>query len=465
MIVMKFGGTSTQDAHAVENVVKIVKARLGRKPIVVISAIAQATNMLERAGRLAADGRTGDARSALLALFERHVAMTDALIKDQQRCQNLRKAISASLSELEDMIKGLAILRELTPRALDTIYSYGELLSSRIVAVALEENGVASHWIDTKEFMVTDEHYNFASPDMELLGARLPEIINPLIEQGTVPVTQGFIGVTRSGHRTTMGRESSDYSASVIGSVLGAEDIQIWTDVDGILTSDPTVVASPKKVKTLSFAEAFDLSFFGAKVLHPKTILPAVERNVPIHVYNSRRPELSGSLITSMNSSGTPLVKSIAFKRKMAILAVVPKHRYGQYIFWDHVYNILTKHGAPASLTASSEYGLSIVLDQSHELPSIVQGLKEVGSVDLEEGKGIIAMVGSNIRAVPRFVERVFRSVSDFPVAAISFGASPSSLCIVVDDQSVPVAVENLHREFFDTVDSDQFEDLRHLPA
>src|SRR5258705_356380 len=192
----------------------------------------------------------------------------------------------------------------------------------RIVAVALEEYGVPSQWIDTKEFMVTDDRHNAASPVMEILMARLQEIVSPLTGQGIVPVTQGYIGVTRSGHRTTMGRESSDYSASVIGAALAAEDVQIWTDVDGILTADPRVVPAPRKVRALSFEEAFDLSYFGAKVLHPKTVLPALERNIPIHVYNSRRPNLAGTLITNKNPSDAPSVKSIAFKRDMSLLTV-----------------------------------------------------------------------------------------------------------------------------------------------
>ncbi|HEY6191390.1 MAG TPA: aspartate kinase [Bacteroidota bacterium] len=465
MIVMKFGGTSTQDAEAVGNVVRIVRDHLDKKPLVVISAIARATNMLEQAGRFAADGKPGESRDALLKLFERHYDMTDALIKDRQRHHALRAIIGASLKELEELLKGVVILRELTPRALDTIYSYGELLSSRIVAVALEESGIPSQWIDTKEFMVTDDRHNAASPVMEILMARLPEIVSPLTGQGIVPVTQGYIGVTRSGHRTTMGRESSDYSASVMGAALAAEDVQIWTDVDGILTADPRVVPAPRKVRALSFEEAFDLSYFGAKVLHPKTVLPALERNIPIHVYNSRRANLAGTLITKKNPSDAPSVKSIAFKRDMTLLTVTPKNRYGAYIFWGHVHNVLTEAGAIAYLTASSDYGLSVVLDSNCDLTVISQGLKEIGSLDLHGGKGIVCLVGTNISAVPKLVERVFGSVSEYPVSMISFGASRSNLCFVIDDDAIPDAVVSLHSEFFDTVAEDAFEILEHFKA
>lgn len=463
MIVMKFGGTSTQDAQAIGNVVQIVRDRINRKPVVVISAIAQATNMLEGAGRLAAEGKTGESRDTLLKLFQRHYDITDALIKNKERHRDLRSVIDASLRELEELLKGVAILRELTPRALDTICSYGELLSSRIVSVALAEHGISSQWVDTKEFMVTDDKYNSASPAMDIVTAKLREIVAPLTRRDVVPVTQGFIGVTRSGHRTTMGRESSDYSASIIGSALDVEDVQIWTDVDGILTSDPRVVASPRKVRALSFEEAFDLSFFGAKVLHPKTVLPAIERNIPIHVYNSRRANLSGTMIAAKNRSDAPCVKSIAYKRNMTLLSVAPKNRYGPYIFWGHVHNILTEAGAIAYLSVTSDYGIALVLDSGSDLTIISQGLKEIGSVDLEGGKGIVCLVGTNIRAVPRLVARVFHSLSDCPVAMISFGASRSNLCLVTNDDAVLEAVVGLHAEFFDTAADDAFEVLEHF--
>jgi aspartate kinase len=465
MIVMKFGGTSTQDAQAMGNVVRIVKERIDRKPVVVISAIAQATNMLEQAGRLAADGKSGEARDTLLKLIERHYAIADALVKEPQRHRSLRKVIAASLGELEDLIKGLAILRELTPRALDTIYSFGELLSSRIVAAVLEENGVSAQWLDTKEFMITDERYNSASPAMDVLKERLTEIVEPLMQQGIVPVTQGFIGCTRTGHRTTMGRESSDYSASVIGAALDVEDVQIWTDVDGILTADPRVVPSPRKVKVLSFEEAFDLSFFGAKVLNPKTILPVMGLNIPVHVYNSRRSQLSGSLIAAGNPKDAPCVKSVAFKRNMTLLTVAPTNRYGPYSFWGHVFNVLTEAGAIAYLTATSDYGLSIIIDSASESAAIAEALKGISTVTVESGKGIVSLVGSTIRSVPRLVERVFRSLADTPVSMISFGASRSNLSLVIDDATVPDAVRSLHDEFFNGAANETFEVLEHFQA
>ena len=466
MIVMKFGGTSTKDSAAMMNVARIVGSSRDQHPIVVISAIAQATNMLEEAGKLAAETNVSRATEVLMQLFNRHVAIVDELISPQNGRTALKEHLSTCLEELKELVKGVSILRELTPRTLDAFYCYGELLSSRLVAAVLQEQGVNSAWVDTKEFMITDENYNAAHPMMELVEDRLRSRMLPLLQQGIVPVTQGFIGVTQNGNRTTMGRESSDYSAAIIGAALPARDVQIWTDVDGILTADPRVVASPKKVKVLSFEEAFELSFFGAKVLHPNTMLPAIEKNIPIHIYNSLRPHLPGTLVTSQNASNEPRVKSIAYKRNVVLLNIAPRKRFGQYIFWEHVYNILTKYNNLASLTVTSEYNLSIVLDNIKTIAPIVHELEEIGVVTSSGEKGIICIVGTNICNASHLLDTAVSSISRFGMFLISYGASNSSVTFLVDDADVPEAVQVLHRAFFESShDPEIFEVLEHFSA
>ena len=466
MIAMKFGGTSTQDAIAMTNVARIVKERVSAKPVIVISAIAQATNFLESAGKLAAEGKPGEARDSLLKLIDRHYAIVDELIKDKARHIDLRKFLATSLSELEELVRGVAILRELTPRTQDAFYCYGELLSSRIVAAVLEENGVKSQWLDTKDFMVTDENHLRALPLMDVVEPTIQSVVLPLIEQGIVPVTQGFIGVTQSGRRTTMGRESSDYSAAIIGAALNVKEVQIWTDVDGILTADPRIVASPKKVKTLSFEEAYELSYFGAKVLHPNTMLPAIEKNIPIYIFNSKRPQLSGSCVASASGTDQSIVKSVAYKRNLTILTVKPKKRYSQFIFWEHIYSILTKYGAVVSLTATSEYSMCIALDKPKQLASIVHELEETGFVQVHEDKGIVCVVGENIRQAPHLVASVFQSVAEFGPLMISFGASPSNLSFTIDDKYLEDAVRRIHHQFFEMSENgDIFEELEPVSA
>ncbi|TAK53642.1 MAG: aspartate kinase [Bacteroidetes bacterium] len=465
MIVMKFGGTSTQDAQAQSNVAGIVLANLSKTPVVVISAIAQATNVLERAGKLAEQGNVEEANQTLDQLAERHYRILDTNISHKERRASVRVIIEQSLNELKELVRGVAILRELTPRTLDALYCYGELLSSRLIAATCQERGIDAVWLDTKDFMITEAIHNRALPIMEIVQEKLTALALPLIQQGKVIVTQGFIGVTQHGNRTTMGRESSDYSATIIGAALQVENIQIWTDVDGILTSDPRVVASPKKVKTMLPAEAFELSYFGAKVLHPNTMLPALEKSIPVYIYNSRRPHLSGTRVAS-DAFSKPMVKSVAYKRGVVVVTISPRRRLGQYIFWEHVYHVLTKHSVEATVTVSSEFNVAICFEAKNTLDAVIHDLATVGNVTTLEGKGIICLVGYGIRTQPECLSRTFNALSGMQISLLSFGASESSITIVMDDADIFEAVKKLHHEFFEKGHDDEvFEILEHFQA
>ncbi|MDI6765840.1 MAG: aspartate kinase [Bacteroidota bacterium] len=456
MIVMKFGGTSTQDAQAIGNVVRIIRSHVMSKPIVVISAIAQATNMLEKIGKLASEKNDREAREVSTQLFNRHYAIVDQLIRHISRNRTLRNVLETTKEEIDAIIKGITILRELTPRTLDALFSYGELLSSRIVTVALQDQGIDSEWIDTKDFMITDENFSRAMPLMEEIEDRLRSIAQPLIVKGIVPVTQGFIGVTSTGRRTTMGRESSDFSAAIIGVALDADDIQIWTDVDGVLTADPTVVENPKKIKQLSFEEAYELSYFGAKVLHPSTMLPAIEKSIPIHIYNSRKPQSKGTLVSIQLKSHETIVKSVAYKRNVIILNVQPKKRFGQYIFWEHIHNVLTKYNVIGLITVTSEYSYSVVLDAKNFNPAVVHDLSEIGMINLIENMGIVSIIGSNLIPANQIIDKLFKAVGDIGISMITFGASKSNLSFIVDDDDVTEAVQKIHDEFFEEIYNDE---------
>ncbi len=462
MIVMKFGGTSTQDAAAMANVAHIVKAHLAKQPIVVISAIAGATNALETIGGSAADQKIGESQNVIDELLGRHLRIVDTLIKDRSRNSELQGVLANARRDLEELVRGVSILRELTPRTLDAFYAYGELLSSRLIAAVLQEERVDTVWIDTKEFMITDDHHNRALPLMESVETRLQALAFPLMKQDKVLVTQGYIGVTSTGRRTTMGRESSDYSAAVIGAALGVEDIQIWTDVDGILTADPRIVEAPMKVKQLSFEEAYELSFFGAKVLHPNTMLPAIEKNIPIHIYNSRHPQRSGTKVTVSGPEGDPVVKSVAYKKNMVLLSVRPKKRYGQFGFWEHLYNILTEYGAMPGMTVTSEFSIAFAIDAKSNLPAIVHEMNAIGHVELAENKAILCLVGSNIKSSRQLMARLLHAMGTAGVDMVSFGASRSNVSIVLDETQVLDAVRRVHEEFFGSrQDGTMFESLK----
>ena len=459
---MKFGGTSTQDAKAQANVVSIIQANLPHSPFVVISAIAQATNFLERAGKFAEQGKVDEANQLLDDLFERHYLILDTNVHDKARHTSVKNFIAQSMTEVKEMVRGVSILRELTPRTLDAFYCYGELLSSRLIAAACQENGIDAVWLDTKDFMITEANHSRALPIMSIVEEKLSAIALPLLKQGKVLVTQGFIGVTQSGHRTTMGRESSDYSATIIGAAIHAESIQIWTDVDGILTADPRVVQSPRKVRTMLPAEAFELAYFGAKVLHPNTMLPALEQNIPVYIYNSKRPKLTGTRVAS-DAATKPTVKSVAYKRDIAVIEITPAKRLGQYIFWEQIYNILTKHSAAANMTASSELNVAITIEAKSNLRAIIHDLSTIGNVKLLEGKGIVCLVGHALKDNPDNLTRMFNALAGMKISMISFGASDSNITLVVDDDKILDAVKKLHLEFFERENDDEvFEVLEH---
>jgi len=337
MIVMKFGGTSTHDAAAMNNVVRIVTFHITQNPVVVVSAIAQATNCLEETARNAALGKEDRALGIIEELFQRHIVIVNQLIKTDSLKGDLKRVIEQYHAEVRQLVKGVAILKELTPRTMDAICSYGERISSRIVAGGLQENEVDAVWVDASEFMITNDNFGHAEPQVERVTENLERVVRPLIMKRKVPVTQGFIGITSSGSYTTMGRESSDYSASLIGAAMNAKKIQIWTDVDGILTADPTVVKGTRKIKKMTFEEAFELSYFGAKVLHPNTMLPVLEKKIPVQILNSKRPGGAGTLVdVELHSpEDTAVLKSIAFRKNISVCGTTPNKRINQYLFWQ----------------------------------------------------------------------------------------------------------------------------------
>ena len=451
MIVMKFGGTSNRDADAMANVCRIIAAHIAEDPVVVISAIARATNELEESARTAAAGDAARGEEILTALHGRHVAIVDALINDRVRAGGLIAAFDNYLKELATLLHGLAILRELTPRTMDAVCSYGERFSSRIIAARLQEDGVNAVWVDAGDFMLTDGNFGRALPVMEAVSSNLARIVVPLVEHRQVPVTQGFIGITLSGAYTTMGRESSDFSASIIGAAMNAERVQIWTDVDGILTADPRMVKDVRKIKRMSFEEAFELSYFGAKVLHPNTMLPLMEKNIPVEIRNSRRQEGTGTLIDQPGGGPAvePVVKSISFSEDVTVISVAPSKRTNQYLFWEGVFSVLSRCGIDVRTVTTSEYRIAFTVAGAFEISTVIPRLEEFGQVTVFPDKASLCIVGSGLRESPGFAGRVFSALTGVKASLIAHGASGLSMTIVVDRGALEDALFRLHAEFF----------------
>ena len=310
MLVMKFGGTSVEDARAIERVARIVRSRRKQGPLVVVSAFAKVTDQLVVMGQQAVAGDREASRRLCSEIRERHFDTAGQLLEPTIRSQVV-SAAEILLNQLEDFLQGLSVVRELSPRSTDYLLSFGELLSSKIIAAALATRGLDAIWVDSRECVITDPNYTHARPLFDETRARAQARLSPLIAKAQVPVMGGFIASTRDGVPTTLGRGGSDFSAAILGSVLGAERIEIWTDVAGMMTTDPHLCPDARTIPRISFNEAAELAYFGAKVLHPATLLPAIEKDIPVYVLNSRNSKSRGTRITAHAPRGREDRKSV----------------------------------------------------------------------------------------------------------------------------------------------------------
>lgn len=457
MIVCKFGGTSVQDAEAIERVAGIVRQRLKKKPIVIASAMGRTTNGLLEAARVAASGKRQDGLEILSKLRERHLKEAHKLLKAETEGPVL-ETIGSHFREMSNILKGLAILGELTPRSLDAIASFGERLSTLILTAALEERGVPAVLMDARQSMITDASFTRAAPIFDATEAALRQQLLPLVKGGKVPVFQGFIGSTRDGIPTTIGRGGSDYSAAIVGAALDADDIQIWTDVDGIMTTDPRVVPEARRVKVISFDEAAELAYFGARVLHPATLLPAIAKRIPVHVLNSYKPACEGTLITDEAPPCENPVKAIAYKKGITIVNIASTRMLMAHGFMKKIFETFDTHRTPVDVVSTSEVSVSLTLDETHTLWDIVTELRKIGEVKVDGGKAIVCCVGDNLRNIPGVSHLVFSAVSDVTVHMISQGASAINLTFVIDEDRLPQALRGLHDAFFQKIDPNIFE-------
>jgi aspartate kinase len=460
MIVMKFGGTSVEDATAIRRLVSIVRRQSHRRPVVVVSAMSGTTNGLLECARMAAAGEMEQAQSRLDEIAAHHFKTAEQLAPPQEiesLRENLGKRFIAIRSTLEEIHK-TGQTGQLTPRLSDAVSSNGELLSSIIVAAALRADGMKGVWVDVRPMMRTNDDFTRAAPQFEIANQKLKEGFTAALAGGGAPVTQGFIGSTADGVTTTIGRGGSDYSASIIGAAIGAEEIQIWTDVDGIMTTDPRIAPEAAKVKVISFAEASELAYFGAKVLHPSTLLPAMARDIPARVCNSRRPEAAGTSIVRSAPPSRAVIKAIAFKRGITVINVTSDRMLMAHGFLSRLFAVFDKHENSIDMVATSEVSVSMTLDDTRRLDAIVADLQSLGEVSVESDAALICLVGENLKFTPGVASRIFSSIERINVSMISHGASAINVSFIVAGASVERAVKSLHREFFSELDEETFE-------
>jgi aspartate kinase len=444
MIVVKFGGTSVEDAATIDRSCRIVGERLSRRPFVVVSALGGATNGLLEAGSFAARGELGKAMTIADRLEYRHV--------------ELLPSAADHFIRLRELLKALAAIREFSPRTQDLVASYGEVLSSLIFVDRMKRLGFDSVHVDARECVVTDERFGKASPLMDVTASRLEEAALPHLNAGRVVVMGGYIGSTLSGITTTLGRGGSDYSAAIAGAALKADEIQIWTDVDGMMTADPRIVSGAWKVKEISFDEASELAYFGAKVLHPLTVLPAVEKNIPVYILNSRNPAGTGTRITREARPCRNLIKSIAAKRGITIVTVSSSRMLMAHGFLRALFEVFDRHHTSVDMVATSEVSVSLTLDNVSSLNVIVEELKQLGDVQVSPKTALICLVGNKLKYTPGVARRAFGSIADINILMVSHGASNINLSFLVDEKDANATVQNLHADFFREIDPDVFE-------
>ena len=464
MIVMKFGGTSVADGECIRGAACLVRdwmdAHDGHPPVVVVSALGGVTNSLIEAARAAASGNGDQCRSVRLALENRHREAIEYCVVDGNRGEELQRHTSGLLDWLENLCRSIHTLGELTPRGLDVVSGLGERLSARIMAATLQELGVPADPVEATEVIVTDDQFGNAVPLTEETTSKARKRLLPLLDEGTVPVVGGFAGATLRGVPTTLGRGGSDYTATILARCLEADAVWLWTDVDGVMTSDPRIVPEARTLSVVSYAEMAELSYFGAKVLHPKTIRPAVEAAIPVWVKNTFNPTHPGTLI---NGRGLPEsgVRGITTIRDLTVITVEGRGMLGVPGVAGKVFSTVATQGISVLMISqsSSEQSICFVV-RSEDAEQAIVALNEAFALELmrrdidriwaQRDAAIVAVVGAGMRSTPGIAYRVFEALANEGINVISIaqGSSEYNISLVVNRSDAAEAVRAIHRHF-----------------
>ena len=447
MIVVKFGGTSVGDAEAIERATEIVRGRLARRPLLVVSALSGTTNTLLAIAEQAEKGQLIGALRGVEGLRERHLGETAKLLGDTAAATDVCADLSVMFDELASLAEALSVLGHLTPRSLDAIASIGERLSSHLVVAVLNARGIRAQLIDAGDVMITDDQFTRAEPQPELIADAAQRLLRPLLASGITPVIGGFVGATTAGVTTTLGRGGSDYSAALFGAALRAEAIEIWTDVDGMLTADPRVVEGARLIEQIRFDEASELASFGAKVLHPSTIAPAVRIGIPVYIYNSRRPDGCGTRIT-FDAPRRP-VSAIAGKRDVSLIRIRTPRMLLAHGFLRRIFEIFDEHRTSVDVVATSEVSVSMTIDDATHLDALLGALTALGDVSVERNRGIVALVGAGLVDSTATMAKALASLDAIKVHMVSLSSGGINLTLLIDGDQVLEAMRRLHAAFF----------------
>ena len=454
---MKFGGTSVEDAAAIARAADIVASRIAEKPVVVVSAMAKVTDTLVACAHAAGAGDREPALGHARQLRERHYTAAGELLGTGVFTR-FHSELEGEFDALDELLRGIAAVGELTPRTVDNVLSFGERLNSPLCAAAFSARGIDATLVDARDCILTDDRHTRATPLFPEINDALADFVKPLLEKGRIPVMGGFIGATRDGTPTTIGRGGSDFSAAIVGAGIGASRIEIWTDVDGMKTTDPNLCPDARRIKVISFEEAAELAYFGAKVLHPATLLPAIQKNIPVLVLNSRNPQNEGTRIVARAPACKSAFKAIAAKKRITIVDVVATRMLGAHGFLKAIFDIFDKHRCVVDVVSTSEVSVSLTVDSNEAIPAIAADLGKLADVKYEGRKAIVCLVGENLRGTSGVAAKVFSTIADVNVRMISQGASEINITFVIEEDDVPKVVQRLHKEFFSELDPAVFD-------
>jgi len=448
LIVQKFGGTSVEDSPALERVAAIVSRALAQRPVVIVSAMGHTTDRLVQALECAVVGDEAGGLERIARIRRDTFSVVEQFFgRDAQR---IGSQVEPHFVELERMVRAVTALRLVPAASRDQFLSQGEFISSAIATAALVLYGMPAVLRDPREIVITDDRFGRARPDQPEIEKRARDQVTVLAEQGKIPVLGGFVGGTRSGQTTTLGRGGSDYSAALVAAAVGAAAVEIWTDVDGMMTADPQTVAGARVIERISSEEASELAYFGARVLHPLTLAPAIEKGIPVRVRNSRRPEVAGTeILPTVPADGHP-IRSIAFKKGITTVDIVTSRMLMASGFLRRLFDVFARHDTAVDMVATSEISVSVTVDDVARLTEIRRELEEIASVEVASGRAIVCLVGQNLKFTPGVASRIFRAVEKVNVLMISQGASRRNFSFVIDEKDVEETVRRLHQEFFE---------------
>ncbi len=449
MLVMKFGGTSVESAEAINRLVSIVSGRLERKPVLVVSALSKVTNTLYEITDLIEKNQLEEALAHLDGLKERHLGVLEGLVTtSSEHYAPCAAMIESTIAELGEFLTILCKIGEISERSSARIYSTGEVLSSQIICAALNHNGIATALMDARQIIITDSNYTKGTPIVAEICERAPRVIEKAYQGNQAVITQGFLSATAAGITTVLGRGGSDYSASLIGMAVGAEEIEIWTDVDGIFSADPRRVSNSSYIEKISFEEASEMAQFGAKVLHPFTILPAIEKNIPVRVLNSKNPTHCGTIILQ-DSEISPSAKSVSFKENITVINIYSTSMINTFGFLSKVFEIFNRHHISVDLISTSEANISLTIEQGQDITSLMEELSTFSKVEIQRDKSQISVIGKGLIDIKGLCTKVFASLIDYKIYMISQGASAINLSFVVKREHLDDILNKLHNEIF----------------